>query len=82
MSKPVDSNIAQAKSRHTHAIGLNGSRYAGIRLCLLAIIVVLTMFMPGVCPAGEPIATGAPEAPKPVLSLDTGADKSYLIPAL
>ena len=40
------------------------------------------MFIPGVCLAGEPIATGAPEAPKPVLSWETGVGKSYLIPAL
>jgi hypothetical protein len=40
------------------------------------------MFISGVCLAGEPIATGAPEAPKPVLSWETGAGKSYLIPAL
>jgi hypothetical protein len=32
--------------------------------------------------AGEPIATGAPEASKPVLSWETGAGKSYLVPAL
>ena len=32
--------------------------------------------------AGEPITTGAPEAPKPVLSWETGAGKSYLVPAL
>ena len=32
--------------------------------------------------AGEPIATGTPEAPKPVLSWETGAGKSYLVPAL
>ncbi|MGD0274834.1 MAG: DUF3943 domain-containing protein [Syntrophales bacterium] len=32
--------------------------------------------------AGEPIAAGAPEATKPVLSWETGVGKSYLIPAL
>ena len=32
--------------------------------------------------AGEPIAAGAPEAPKPVLSWETGAGKSYLVPAI
>jgi hypothetical protein len=32
--------------------------------------------------AGEPIAIGAPETPKPVLYWESGADKSYLIPAL
>jgi hypothetical protein len=40
------------------------------------------MFIPGICLAGEPIATSAPEAPKPVLSWETGVGKSYLIPAL
>ena len=32
--------------------------------------------------AGEPIAADTPEAPKPVLSWETGAGKSYLVPAL
>ena len=32
--------------------------------------------------AVEPIAPGAPKAPKPVLSWETGAGKSYLVPAL
>ena len=63
-------------------IGLSGTSYAGVRRCLLAILVVLTMFIPGICLAGEPIATSAPEAPKPVLSWETGVGKSYLIPAL
>jgi hypothetical protein len=40
------------------------------------------MFIAGVCLAGEPIATEAPEAPKPVLSWETGVGKSYVIPAL
>jgi len=82
MSKQVDSNIEQAGGRLTHLIGLSGTSYAGIRRCLLAILVVLTMFIPGVCLAGEPIDTGTPEAPKPVLFWETGVGKSYLIPAL
>ena len=132
MSKPiVSNNIAQTGGRLTHAIDLSGSRYPGARRCLLAILVILTMFGPNVClaeePAStvapdlplpalhlyqesiyhefarsdglnyrepfsqiasakglaeEPIATGAPEAAKPVLSWETGAGKSYLVPAL
>jgi len=82
MSKQVDSNIEQAGGRLAHLIGLNGTSYAGVCRCLLAILVVLTMFMPGVCLAGEPIVAGAAEAPKPVLSWETGVGKSYLIPAL
>jgi Domain of unknown function (DUF3943) len=82
MSKPANSNIAQAEGRLTNAINLSGLRYAGVRRCLLTIFVVLTMFGQSVCLAGEPIVTDAPEAPKPVLSWDTGVGKSYLIPAM
>ena len=82
MFKRANSNITQAKRRLTHAMGLSGTSYTSVCRCLLAILVVLTMFGTGVCLAEEPIATGVPEEPKTVLSLDTGADKSYLIPAL
>lgn len=82
MSKQANNNISQAEGRLTNAIDLNGFSYAGVRRCLLAILIVFTMFGPGVCLAGEPVATGAPEASKPVLSWETGAGKSYLIPAL
>lgn len=37
---------------------------------------------PGKELAGEPIATGTSEAPKQIMSWETGAGKSYLIPAL
>jgi hypothetical protein len=82
MSQPVNSNIAQAEGRLTHAIGLSESRYTCARRGLLAIIVLLTLVRSSVCLAGEPTATGAPEAPKPVMSWKTGAGKSYPIPAL
>jgi hypothetical protein len=62
--------------------GHSGTGYAGVRRCLLAILVILAMFIPGICPAGEPIAADTPEAPKPVLSWETGVGKSYIIPAL
>ena len=63
MSKPVDSNIEQAEGGLAHAIGLSGgTSYACVHRCLLAILAVLTMFIPGVCLAGEPIAAGAAEA--------------------
>lgn len=127
----MENTYAFCKVRLTHAIGLSGARYAGALRCLLTILVVLTMFGPSACiageppstdapnlalpalhpyqepiyhgfarsaglnyreslsqiapgkgPAGEPIATGAPEASKPVLSWETGAGKSYLVPAL
>jgi len=42
----------------------------------------LAQIAPGKDLVGEPIATGAPEAPKPGLSWETGAGKSYLVPAL
>jgi hypothetical protein len=42
----------------------------------------LSQIASGKALAGEPIATGAPEAPKPVLSWETGTGKSYLVPAL
>jgi|SRR5208283_4169042 len=82
MSRQANSNITQAEGRLDHAVCLSGTSYAGVRRCLLAILAVLTMFIPGVCLAGESIASGAAEAPKPVLSWETGVGKSYLIPAL
>jgi hypothetical protein len=82
MSKPVDGKKAQAGRRITKAIGLSRFRYAGVRRCLWAIILLLNIFGSGVCLAEEPIAAGLPEASKPVLSWETGAGKSYLIPAL
>jgi hypothetical protein len=81
MPKAVYGNIAQAVGRLAHLIGLSGTSYTGVRRCLLA-LVVLAMFIPGVGLAGEPIAAGAPDETKPVLSWETGAGKSYLIPAL
>ncbi|MGA2333654.1 MAG: hypothetical protein ABSG75_18090 [Syntrophales bacterium] len=74
--------MARAAGRLTHAIGLSGSRYAGASRCLLAILVVLIMFGPSVCLAAKPIAAGVPEASKPFLPWETGAGKSYLVPAL
>ncbi len=82
MSKAIDSNMKQIGGRLTPLIGLSGTRYAGVCRCLLAILVALTLFGPGICLAAEPIAAGVPEETKPVLSWETGAGKSYLIPAL
>ncbi len=42
----------------------------------------LSQNTPGKSLIGEPIATDVPKASKPVLSWETGAGKSYLIPAL
>ena len=82
MSNLVYNNIPQAGGRLTHAIGLKGYRFTGVRRCLLAILVVLAVFGQGVCLAEEPITTGTSETPKQVLSGETGVGKSYLIPAL
>ncbi|MGZ6277000.1 MAG: hypothetical protein ACXWMI_12970, partial [Syntrophales bacterium] len=60
---------AVCEGRLTHMIGLSESRHAGAGRCLLAILVALTMFGPGVCLAGEPIAAGAPDLPLPALHL-------------
>ena len=82
MSKPVDGKRAQAESRITNLIGLSGSRCAGLCRCLLVIFVLLNIFRPGICLAGEFIAAIVPETSKTILSWETGAGKSYLIPAL
>jgi hypothetical protein len=81
MSKKVNSNIAQAKGRFTYVIGLRGSLRDGVRRCLLAILVVLAIFGPGICLAGETITEGSSETSKQAFSWETGTGKSYFIAA-
>jgi hypothetical protein len=81
MSKPVDGKRAQTEGRFIHAAGMIEYCYAVCR-CLLTIFLLLNIFGSGVCLADEPVAAETSEASKPVLSWETGAGKSYLIPAL
>ena len=76
-----NSNVAQTEGRFIHATCIIEYCYAVCR-CLLTILVMLTVFVSGVCLAGEPVAAETSEASKPVLFWETGAGKSYLIPAL
>ena len=63
----MENTYTVCKGSLTHAIGRSGSRYAGARRCLLAILVVLAMFGSSACLAGEPASTGAPNLPLPAL---------------
>ena len=63
----MENTYAVCEGTLAHAIGLSGSRYAGARRCLLAILVVLTMFGTSICLAGEPPFSDARNLPLPAL---------------
>ncbi|MBA4421978.1 MAG: DUF3943 domain-containing protein [Syntrophus sp. (in: bacteria)] len=73
---------AVSKARLTVTTGLKGYLCAGPHRYILVIFLALALFAPDAGLAGESLSIGGPKTSKPILSWDTEAGKSYLIPAL
>ena len=76
-----DAFDAVSKTRLTTAQGIRRFFRAGSHRYFLVIFLALALFTPAAGHALESISTGEP-TPKPLLSWDKEAGKSYLIPAL